>query len=333
MVVVSALDLVSSQTEQGKQSNPIWSPQSDQRVYQGSVQPKNFPDLPEEWVSEWETFPSSDGKLQLYSVIHHAKEWKGHRVLVVLHGLGEHGGRYLHCAHFVQSSVDAVYCLDHRGHGRSEGLRGHVDQFDLYVDDVALAISRLEENLQKRFGASEIHLLGHSMGGLITLRTLFKHQLPIASATISAPLLGIRVHTPIVKKYMGIALSRVWGSLHMSTELDASTLSHDQDVVKAYLSDRLVHNKVTPRFFTELQSAMADTLKRESGLSSPIQMMVPLQDQIVDPDASLQFFRALKLRDKLLKTYPDLFHEPFNEIGKEQVFEDLVSWIKNHSAT
>jgi alpha-beta hydrolase superfamily lysophospholipase len=330
--VVSASDLKSSQTEQSGQSSPILTPPSDQRVYQGSVQPKNFPDLPADWVSEWETFPSSDGKLQLYSVTHHAKEWKGHRVLVVLHGLGEHGGRYLHCPHFVKSAVDAVFCLDHRGHGRSEGLRGHVDQFDLYVDDVALAIARLEEQLQKRFGASEIHLLGHSMGGLIALRTLFKHHLPIASATISAPLLGIKVHTPLVKKCLGIALSRIWGSLHMATELDASTLSHDQDVVKAYLSDRLVHNKVTPRFFTELQQAMADTLKRESGMNYPVQMMIPLQDQIVDPDAGLQFFRALKLRDKLLKTYPDFFHESLNEIGKEQVFEDLVSWIKNHSA-
>ena len=118
----------------------------------------------------------------------------------------------------------------------------------------------------------------------------------------------------------------------MATELDASKLSHDQDVVKAYLSDRLVHNKVTPRFFTELQATMADTLKRESGLNCPIQMMIPLQDHIVDPDAALQFFRALKLRDKLLKTYPDFFHESLNEIGKEQVFEDLVVWIKNHSA-
>ncbi|MEO5970888.1 MAG: lysophospholipase [Bdellovibrionia bacterium] len=330
--MVSASDLTSSQIEQSKQSSPILNHPSDQRVYQGSVQPKNFPDLPKDWVSEWETFPSSDGKLQLFSVIHHAKEWKGHRVLVVLHGLGEHGGRYLHVPHYVKSAVDAVLCLDHRGHGRSEGLRGHVDQFDLYADDVALAISRLDEQVRKRFGNAEIHLLGHSMGGLIALRTLFKHHLPIASATVSAPLLGIRVHTPLVKKYLGIALSRIWGSLHMATELDASTLSHDQDVVKAYLADRLVHNKITPRFFTELQNAMSDTLRRESGLNYPVQMMTPLQDQIVDSDAALQFFRALKLRDKLLKTYPDFFHEPLNEIGKEQVFEDLVSWIKNHSA-
>ena len=189
----SVLDLNGSQKEPNKQLRPTLNPPSDLRVYQGSVQPRNFPSLPKDWISEWETFPSSDGTLQLFSVIHHPKEWKGHRALVILHGLGEHGGRYLHAAHYLESVVDAVYCLDHRGHGRSEGLREHVERFDAYADDAALAISRLDENLKKRFGQSEIHLLGHSMGGLITLRTLFKYTtLPLHSVSISSPLLGIR---------------------------------------------------------------------------------------------------------------------------------------------
>ncbi len=317
-------------------SNPFSSTSTlslDRRVYQGSLQPRGFPSLPLHWVSEWDTFPSADGKLQLFSVVHHAEEWKGHRVLVVFHGLGEHGGRYIHFPYFMQSSVDAVYCLDHRGHGRSEGLRGHVETFNAYSDDVVLAISRLDEHLKKRFGDSEIHVLGHSMGGLITLKTFFNHpNLPVRSVTISAPLLGIRAPVPPFKKFAAIALSRIWGSIHMMTELDATQLSHDKDVVEAYLSDRLVHKKVTPRFFTELQLAMANTVKKDSGFNYPLQVIIPLQDQIVNPDVTLEFFRSLKLRDKLLKVYPSFFHEPFNEIGKEQVFEDLNLWIKNHSA-
>ena len=301
---------------------------SDRRIYQGSLQPAHFPALPRDWVSEWETFPSSDGALQLYSAIHHKRDWKGHTALVVLHGLGEHGGRYLHFPHYVQSAVDAVYCLDHRGHGRAEGLRGHVEQFDLYADDAALAISRIEDHLKKRFGQSKVHLLGHSMGGLIALRTLFKYpNLPIASLSVSAPLLGIRVRVPVVKKTAAYLLSRVWGKLHMTSELDPNQLSHDQEVVEVYQKDRLNHNKVTPQFFVELEAAIADTMRRDSGLSIPLQMMVPLQDQIVDPEASLSFFRGLKNRDKVLKTYPSFFHESFNEIGKEQVFEDLVHWM------
>jgi alpha-beta hydrolase superfamily lysophospholipase len=72
---------------------------------------------------------------------------------------------------------------------------------------------------------------------------------------------------------------------------------------------------------------LEDTAKRNSGIHHPLQMMIPLQDRVVDPNATLQFFRELKLRDKYLKTYPGFLHEPFNEIGKEQVFEDLEKWI------
>ncbi len=321
-----------SQKELDKQLSPILNLPTEQRIYQGVVQPKNFPPFPENWVSEWETFASSDGQLQLFSVTHHPKEWTSHRVLVVLHGLGEHGGRYLHFPYFLKETVGAVVCLDHRGHGRSEGLRGHVDRFDQYTDDVALTLFRIDESLRKRFGKSEIHVLGHSLGGLITLRTLFLHpQLPIRSATVSAPSLGVKLEIPWVKRSAAQLMSRIWSTFHMTSEIDPKTLSHDQDVVEAYISDRLVHSKVTPRFAMEMLDAMADTVKRDSGLSYPLQMLIPLQDRIVDSDSCLQFFRALKLRDKNLKTYPNFYHEPFNEIGKEQVFEDLAVWIKNHS--
>ncbi len=297
------------------------------------MQPQHFPALPPGWISEWSTFASSDDQLQLYSVLHHSEEnWTNPRTLVVLHGLGEHGGRYLHVPHYVQSAVGAVYCLDHRGHGRSEGIRGHVDRFDLYVDDAVLAIQRLDESLKKRFGQSEIHLLAHSMGGLIGLRTLLHPaDLPLASASISAPLLGLEIQAPWLKRWLGVALSQIWGSVHLSTEFDARVLSHDPAVVAAYQADRLVHGKVTPRFYTEMQAAMADTRQRESGIRVPIQLLIPLQDRVVSAEAALQFYRSLKHRDKRLKTYADFYHEPLNELGKETVFEDLVTWIQQHS--
>ncbi len=291
----------------------------------------------EGWASDWETFPSADGTLQLFSAIHHSETWQSEKALFVLHGLGEHGGRYAHFPYYLTKAgapFEAVYCLDQRGHGRSEGIRGHVDRFDSLTEDCILAIHRFDESLKKRFGKSEIHLFGHSMGGLVVLRALFrKPDLPIRSVTVSAPLLGIRVELPISKRAVAHVLSHVWGSLHMKNEVDPALLSHDKDVVEAYKADRLVHNKGTPRFYTELLAALADTRKRDSGLEYPLQMIVPMQDRIVDPQAALSFFRALKSRDKQLKTYPDFYHESFNEIGKEQAFEDLSTWIKTHSVS
>ncbi|MBI2711401.1 MAG: lysophospholipase [Bdellovibrio sp.] len=302
-----------------------------QNSYGGILQPQGFPPLPADWESEWETLASSDGALQLFGVLHHKKNWKTPKVLVVLHGLGEHGGRYLHLPHYLQNEVDAIYCLDHRGHGRSEGLRGHVEDFDLYSDDAALVISRLDEMLKKRFGHSEIHLLGHSMGGLIGLRTCLKHStLPLLSATISAPLLGIRMKVPPVKKALSGFLAKTWGSLQLTSTLDPSHLSHDSEVGQAYMKDRLVHLKVTPKFFVSLESAMADTLKRDSGFHFPMLLIVPMQDKIVDSDVALEFFRNLKHREKVLKTFADSFHEPLNEVNKEEIIGEIGKWIHAH---
>ncbi len=303
-------------------------------IYQGVRQPKGFPSLPAGWVSEWETFPSSDGALQLFAVTHHKEPWNGHRALVVLHGLGEHGGRYLHVPHYVQKEVDAVYCLDHRGHGRSEGLRGHVDRFDLLGEDAAHAIRRFEQSLRKKHGRAEVHLLAHSLGAHIALRALFANpDLPLHSVTLSAPFLGIKAHVPIPKKVGAVALSYVWGSLQLSTGLNASSISHDPEVVEAYRMDRLNHEKMTPRFFTTMNRAFADTLGRDSGVEIPIQFLIPLQDGLVDADKALGFARGFKSRDKRIKTYASFFHEPLNEIGKEEVFSDLASWIGMHRSS
>ena len=308
------------------------------RIYQGSLQPQSFPGLPSQWFSEWETFPSSDGRLQLYAVSHRAsaesvvpeRKFRKPQVLVVFHGMGEHGGRYLHFPHYLQSEIDQIYCLDHRGHGRSEGPRGYVSNFDLFADDGALAIQRLNEALHKRFGQSvDLHLFAHSMGGLIALRMLLRFEnLPIRSVSLSAPLLGIAARVPPVKKAAGRILAKIWGSMQMASEVDASILSHDQDVVIAYQTDRLVHKKITPSLFVSMEAAMADTLKGPVELKYPVQFLIPMADQLVDSEISLKYYSRLKMQNKVLKTYPGFFHESHNEIGKEQVFADILSWLR-----
>ncbi len=308
----------------------------NRRIYQGTPQPKGFPDLPQGWGSEWETFPSSDGRLQLYAVTHRVEnQSQSPRVLVVLHGMAEHGGRYLHFPHYLRSWVDRVYCLDHRGHGRSEGLRGHVENFGLFAADAALAIRRLDETLQKRYGKQvEIHVYAHSMGGLIALRMMLQFEnLPIQSVTLSAPLLGIAAHVPPLKKAAGVLLSKFWGSLQMASEVDARILSHDQDVVMTYQTDRLVHKKITPSLFVSMEAAMADTLRSEGRLNYPVQFLIPMADQLVHSESSLKYYSQLRMSEKALKTYPHFFHESHNEIGKEQVFEDLLSWMKLNQST
>jgi alpha-beta hydrolase superfamily lysophospholipase len=307
----------------------------------GIVHPEGFPGLPSGWISEYETFPASDRSLQLFSVLHHPEDWGSHphgsRVLFVVHGLGEHSGRYFHLPHYLKDVFGAVYCLDQRGHGRSEGLRGHCDRFGQFTDDLAEAIVRLSEKIKQRFGRAEIHVLGHSFGGLVALRTHFLNAtLPVKSLIVSAPLLGVKVQVPWIKKLAGRGLSKIWGSLQMANEVNPADLSHDPAVSVAYRNDRLVHDRVTPRFYTEMLDAISDTVSRDAGLPYPLLMIIPLGDKIVDPEASQKFFKQLKVRGKQLRTYPAFFHESLNErvneTGKEKVFEDISAWI-NESKT
>lgn len=255
-------------------------------------------------------------------------------MLIVVHGHGEHGGRYFHVPHYVRDVVDSVYIFDLRGHGRSNGLRGHIENFDDFCADVAQVIRHKHELLMARFGKAEIHVLGHSLGGHLVIRTALLHaDLPIQSITATAPFLGIKAKVPAHKKVGARVLNRVWSSLQLSTGLDPAAISHDQEIVRLYQQDRLVHDKMTPRFYAGVQAAMSDTMSRHSGVEYPLQIVVPLQDEIVDAEKSLAFFRNLKHRHKRLRTYPGFFHEPMNEVGKEPVFEDIVSWISQHSGS
>ncbi len=305
---------------------------SEMKKFQGWIQPAGFPSLPSDWKSEWETVQSADGAVQIFVANLHATPWESPKAILMVHGMGEHGGRYLHLPHYLKNSVNAIYAIDHRGHGRSEGIRGHAERFDDFADDVRMMVKRIDATLTQRFGKSEIHLVGHSLGGLIALRSvLIGEALPIRSLTVSAPLLGVKVPLGLPKRVAAQVLSRIWGKVQMASEVDPRILSHDPNVAEAYTADRLVHSKGTPKFYTEMLKAIHQTLPCDSGIDVPFLMILPGKDQIVDSVAAHQFFDRLKSPKKVLKEYPEFFHESFNEIGKEQVFSDLAAFLSEAS--
>jgi len=309
----------------------------------GLIQPKGYPPFPEDWRSTWETFTGSGGTHQLFGIRHEISPLRERpvRVLVILHGHGEHGGRYLHFPHYLRDTMDIIYCLDLPGHGRSEGNRGHIEKFDQYADDAALCIRRLRDWLGRKKCGYQIHLLGHSMGGLIALRLLqFRPDVPFRSAVISAPLLGLGIKVPLYKKLLARGISGVFGSLQMDTHLDVTQLSHDEEVQKCYQSDRLVHSLTTPRAWLEMTQAMRETLKEPLEPGCPLFFMVPTADQIVNPEVTLEYASKLETRSNRIKTYEGYRHEIFNEggatapdgVSREIGFRDLKRWLEDNSS-
>jgi alpha-beta hydrolase superfamily lysophospholipase len=173
-------------------------------------------------------------------------------------------------------------------------------------------------------------LLGHSMGGLIALYFAQRYPELIDGVVASSPCLGMVIDIPPIKKVIGSFMSYAWPGLIMGNELDATKISHDPDVVKAYKNDPLVHDRVSARFFTELMAAMGSVNQQASTLNVPVLMQVAGEDYLVNADASKAFFEKLTLQDKTLHVYDGMYHEIYNEREdqKKKVLDDLEAWLE-----
>lgn len=268
---------------------------------------------------------ASEGSVSLFMDIWPGKAQTG-RVLMILHGLGEHGGRYRHLPEFLGQDFERFYAVDQRGHGRSGGLRGYAPSFEHFVKD----LRHVAREVEAREPGKRIYLLAHSFGGLVALSLLLgERKTPFSGAIISAPLLGVALKVPAYKKALGELLGRTLCRVQLSNEINPSFISHDPQIVEAYVNDRLVHQKITPRLYLDMTAAM-DWVMRQSGpLACPTLFLVPGQDKIVDSEKTLRLFRNIKYRDKELREYPEMYHEVLNEIDKAKVFEDVRKWLSH----
>ncbi len=299
--------------------------------------PFGFPPLERDWLAEFETFPSVDRKVTLFSHLFRPSRplpERQHRALMIFHGQSEHSGRYIHFPHYLRESVGSIYAMDHRGHGRSTGIWGHVSHFDRFADDAAAAVLRYHEYLQRQYGKSEIHLLGHSMGGLITLRMLLLYpDLPIASVALSSPMIELAFKVPKLKEMAGRLIYRLFPFLPLPGEPMDHIISRDKNVVHAYRRDPHNHGLASSAFYFTYLEVLEDTLARGAELHYPMLLQLPLRDKIIDPGRTEQFFQTWQGDNKKLITYPDLFHEIYNEPEKTSVFHDLKEWIARHAVT
>ncbi|MBC7220048.1 lysophospholipase [Candidatus Bipolaricaulota bacterium] len=248
------------------------------------------------------------------------KGWVG-----IVHGYGEHSGRYDAFARWLNGQGWAVAACDLRGHGRSPGRRGHIHRFADYLHDVAA----LHGLLRERAAGRPPFLLGHSLGGLIATRYVQEGAEGLAGLILSAPFLGAELAIPRWKAVFSRLLSRGWPSFSSSSGLVGAMVSHDPEVVAEYERDPFMHNRVTARWFTEVVAAQRAALAAAPELSLPLLILHGGADPIASISATRRFFSAAGSPDKTLKVYGDLLHEVLNELGKERIWEDIASWLES----
>jgi alpha-beta hydrolase superfamily lysophospholipase len=235
--------------------------------------------------------------------------------VAIVHGWSDHGGRYGNVVEHLLPHGYAVYALDLRGHGLSDGQRGHIGAWDEYRQDVHTLVTRLE---REQSGAP-LFLMGHSMGGLTVMEYAIHHPTRRLNGLVASSPLLAEPNVPGVLKLAGRVLSRVAPSFSLNPGADAATISRDPAVVAAYERDPLVHARATPRFSTEMSAAQEFVL-----------LLYGSDDQLVPPHVSRAMFAQVGAADKTRHEYDGGYHELFNDFVKAQMLEDLLTWLDAH---
>ncbi|GFP18596.1 lysophospholipase [Candidatus Hakubella thermalkaliphila] len=259
-----------------------------------------------------------DGKKILFRA---ARRESGKAVLI-LHGACEHSGRYLHLTKFLGEQGYSVFAPDLRGHGRSEGRPVHVERFSDYLSDLDQMLNWIREP-----GCLRVHLLGHSMGGLIVARYVQEYQPDITSLILSSPLFGWK-KMPRIKIFVGKVISRIWPTFSFKNPVDETALSHDESVVREYRQDPLAYNVGTARFGAELTKNFAILFEKAKTIRAPLLLLAGGADQITDLKASREFFEKVGSRDKECYIFEEMYHEIFNETEKENPLGRLADWLR-----
>jgi alpha-beta hydrolase superfamily lysophospholipase len=245
-------------------------------------------------------------------------------LVVIVHGLGEHSGRYAHVAEAFNTNGLQVFSYDQRGHGKSEGPRGHTPSYQHLMDDISLAIQQAR---QVAGDSLPVFLYGHSLGALEVLYygLMVKNELKGIIAT--SPPLDLS-STSKTTKTMAKIMNPILPGLTMANGLDVNALSRDPAVVEAYKSDPLVHDKVSVRLGMFMFAGAEEVLAAAKDWHSPLLLMHGTEDRICGIKGSEAFFEAVE-GDVTFKRWEGLYHETHNEPEKAEVIQAMVDWIKN----
>lgn len=247
--------------------------------------------------------------------------------IVVVHGLGEHSGRYEQFAEAMTSFAISTYALDQRGHGLSDGRRGHVPSFDVFLRELDRFRREVEGLAEYRL---PLFLLGQSMGGLIALRYVEEYESRFRGAVICSPWLATSMPVPRWKIMAANALNRLLPALPFRSNMNPEHFTRDPDIIQAYRADPLVHGAITPRLFVEVSAAMGLVLQRSDRNHEPVLFLLGGGDRLVETERTVRFAQSMSGADVTVRVFPGLYHELLQEVDRPRIFREISDWIASH---
>jgi alpha-beta hydrolase superfamily lysophospholipase len=294
--------------------------------------PSHFPSIPPFWQEKVCRIKKDQIFLRLWE-----NSNKINKIMFIIHGWGEHSGRYLHFSHYLRDEYGLIAVIDLPGHGGSEGNRGDIqkqtDLFEAVFAGIQYAQDYYKLSRKEVVDPYELHLFGHSFGGLLAILTSIGaggQKVAHQKLILSAPLIEFAKPIAPHKLLLGFVGDKIFPRLPFKTDVDLNQISRDVAVVKAVHSDSLCHQKITPRsfrFMLEMMSVAAEA--KELPVSTCL--FLPLEDRIVSSAQTQLWFDQIKVTEgqKVLNSFPGGFHELFNDDCRFQAFTALQKFVSS----
>lgn len=248
-------------------------------------------------------------------------------VVLILHGMGEHGGRYQHLADYLSGLGILSILPDLRGFGRSGGRRASVTHFSDYHRDVAA----LEAWAGRQYPDTPQFIFGHSFGGLIASSYVaFERKSAFSGLILSSPLFGLAVRVPMWRHALGLAASWVWPHFTQPNGVDTGKLTHDALMMRTYGQDMLIDHRISARLYRELCAMLARKRDIAARIHCPALIVQAGEDRVVSAEETQRFYDRLTSEDRSLQIYPGLYHEVLNETERAEIFSRIGVWIRAH---
>ena len=243
-------------------------------------------------------------------------------VIIGVHGHGDHSGGLQNIINFLLPQGYTWYGLDLRGHGYSSEVRGHINKWNDYIEDLnefIKLIRLIEPNKQ-------IVLLGHSLGGLISLDYAVKYPQDLRGIIAINPAVSFAKQSLYIKLFLKV-ISRINPTFIMKGKTDYSKLTRDNDMIKILSSDPLRHEQMSVSLICEIFNKQKSLLMNAASLKLPLLMQYSLNDEITPAEGIKSFYDAVTNQDKQFYAYENTYHRPFDDISRHVVLEDISSWL------
>jgi len=243
-------------------------------------------------------------------------------VVCLVHGHGEHVGRYAHVGQAFSKAGYVLVGYDERGHGKTTGARGHVPSYDALMNDIADFLAQMKA----RYPGLPLFLYGHSMGGNQVLNFALRRKPGLVGVIATDPWLKLAFDPPAIKVILGRMMNNIYPAFTQASELETAALSRDPEVVRAYENDPLVHDKISARLFVGLYESGLWALDHAAEFPLPLLLMHGTADRLTSWQASQEFAERAG-KNVTWRAWNGFYHEIHNEPEKAEVLKTMTTWM------